>query len=78
LETVDLGPLAKCIRLEDLNMLGNKIGLLDVSSLFSCASLHTLSLMDDTKLVSWMEPNIEILNPPALNALTEKGQIEFL
>jgi hypothetical protein len=76
--SLDVSPISKCAKLEEFNLLENPLKRLDVTPLFSCASLRSLLVPDGIRLVSKRKPDIEILNPPAINELIGEDRIEFI
>jgi Leucine-rich repeat (LRR) protein len=74
---LDVAPISKCAKLEELNLLENPLKRLDLTALFSCASLRSLLVPEGTRIISKKNFEVEILNPPALNELKTNGRIEF-
>ena len=76
--SLDISPISKCGKLEELNLLENPLKRLDVTALFSCASLQSLLVPDGIRLISKIRHEIELLNPPALNEMIARDRIEFI
>ena len=74
---LDVKSLSSCSKLEVLNLLENPLKRLDLTALFSSASLLSLLVSEDIRLISKKRHDIEILNPPALNELIALDRIEF-